>query len=80
MNTLHLGEIEGWTCWNCGLVVKNRVGFPERVSRGERYPCRWCGNVSTRLISEPGRTERGVWQVLQCTQCGATHAHYLRAD
>ncbi len=78
MNTLHPGESGGWTCWNCGAVPTDEEAFPPLAVEGATYPCRWCGRVATRLVSEPGRTPRGVWQVMACDACGAVHARYAR--
>ncbi|HEV2166167.1 MAG TPA: hypothetical protein VGS23_04210 [Thermoplasmata archaeon] len=77
MATLHPGERSGWTCWNCGAAPETPSGTPIPATRGSVYVCRWCRSTSTRLVSEPGRTHRGVWQVFHCQGCGATHARYL---
>lgn len=77
MATLHPGERTGWSCWNCGAAPESLLEIPARAAPGSVYPCRWCGGTTTRLISEPGRSDRGVWQVLHCTACGATHARYV---
>ncbi len=79
MATLHPGERSGWTCWNCGATPETPFELPVRAEPGVRYPCRWCHEKATRLVSEPGRTARGTWQVLHCRSCGATYAQYLRA-
>jgi ribosomal protein L37AE/L43A len=80
MATLHPGEQSGWTCWNCGAAPESALEMPTLALAGSVYECRWCSSTSTRLVSEPGRTARGVWQVFHCGSCGATHARYIRSD